>query len=40
MRYKMNINLPENVKYIIDRLEKEGHEAYIVGGCVVKVCKF
>ena len=30
----MNINLPENVKYIIDRLEKEGHEAYIVGGCV------
>ena len=30
----MNINLPENVKYIIDRLEKEGYEAYIVGGCV------
>lgn len=26
--------LPEAVKYIIDRLENFGHEAYAVGGCV------
>ena len=30
----MNIILPEKVKYIIDRLEESGHEAFIVGGCV------
>ena len=30
----MNITIPENVKYIIRTLEKHGHEAYAVGGCV------
>ena len=30
----MNISLPEDVKYIIDSLEKRGFEAYAVGGCV------
>lgn len=30
----MHIELPENVKYIIDTLEKAGYEAYAVGGCV------
>ena len=30
----MHIKLPEKVKYIISRLEKNGHEAYAVGGCV------
>ncbi len=30
----MKINLPEDVKYIIDKLHKAGHEAYAVGGCV------
>jgi len=30
----MKINLPENVSYIIDRLEAAGYEAYAVGGCV------
>lgn len=29
-----NENIPDNVKYIISTLEKEGFEAYIVGGCV------
>ncbi len=28
------INLPENVKYILDNLKNAGFEAYIVGGCV------
>ncbi len=28
------ITLPENVKHIIDKLEKAGYEAYAVGGCV------
>lgn len=30
----MRIEIPENVKLIIDLLEKYGKEAYIVGGCV------
>jgi len=30
----MHIKLPAKVKYIISRLEKNGHEAYAVGGCV------
>lgn len=28
------INMPEDVKYIINTLEKNGYEAYAVGGCV------
>lgn len=28
------INLPENVKYIIDKIYANGYEAYAVGGCV------
>ena len=27
-------NLPEDVKYILDTLHKNGYEGYIVGGCV------
>ena len=30
----MVIKLPENVKLILDLLDKSGYEAYIVGGCV------
>ncbi len=30
----MQINLPGNVKQIIEKLNKEGYEAYAVGGCV------
>lgn len=30
----MEIRLPEDVKYILESLEKEGYEAYAVGGCV------
>ena len=30
----MDIYIPENVKKILDTLEKGGYEAYIVGGCV------
>lgn len=30
----MTIQLPEKVQYIIEELEKEGYEAYAVGGCV------
>lgn len=30
----MDIYIPENVKKILDTLEKSGYEAYIVGGCV------
>jgi len=30
----MNIKLPDEVQYIIDTLRRNGHEAYIVGGCV------
>lgn len=30
----INITLPDKVKYIIDRLENAGYEAYAVGGCV------
>lgn len=35
MREKnMVINLPEKVKYIIDRISEAGYEAYAVGGCI------
>jgi len=30
----LTLNLPGEVKYIIDTLEKSGHRAYAVGGCV------
>lgn len=30
----MKINLPQNVKYIIDKIYENDFEAYIVGGCV------
>ncbi|ROR23639.1 tRNA nucleotidyltransferase (CCA-adding enzyme) [Mobilisporobacter senegalensis] len=30
----MKIEVPSNVEYIIDKLIENGHEAYIVGGCV------
>lgn len=30
----MRIRLPEHVQQIIQRLEKEGYEAYAVGGCI------
>ena len=30
----MRIELPEKVEYIIGILQKAGHEAYAVGGCV------
>lgn len=30
----MHIDLPENVKFIINTLESKGYEAYAVGGCV------
>jgi len=30
----VNINIPEEARYIIGTLAEHGHEAYIVGGCV------
>lgn len=30
----MNIQLPEDVRYIIHTLQDAGHEAFVVGGCV------
>lgn len=30
----IKINIPSNVNYIIEKLNKNGYEAYIVGGCV------
>lgn len=30
----LEIKLPENVKKIIDTIQKNGHEAYAVGGCI------
>ena len=30
----MNIFIPSEVNTILDRLERAGHQAYIVGGCV------
>lgn len=30
----MKINIPKNVKFILDLLNKNGYEGYIVGGCV------
>lgn len=30
----MDINIPENVKKVMNRLEEKGFEAFIVGGCV------
>src|SRR5690606_35404413 len=30
----MKINIPNNVQTILDTLEANGYEAYIVGGCV------
>ncbi len=34
MRNTTIINLPENVKYIIDTIMEAGYEAYAVGGCI------
>ncbi len=34
MERNMVINLPEKVKYIIDRITAAGYEAYAVGGCI------
>ena len=34
MRSIWGINLPANVHYLIEILEEDGYEAYIVGGCV------
>lgn len=34
MGNKMEMKLPEQVSYIIHRLEEHGYEAYAVGGCV------
>lgn len=31
---RFNIEIPVPVNYIIQELEKCGHEAYMVGGCV------
>lgn len=30
----MKLSIPKNVNYIINELEKNGYEAYMVGGCV------
>lgn len=30
----MKINIPENVNFILDRLNGSGYEAFVVGGCV------
>ena len=30
----MRIQVPEDVKYIIEKLNNAGYEAYAVGGCV------
>ena len=30
----MNINLPENVSFILNKFKENGYSAYIVGGCV------
>jgi tRNA nucleotidyltransferase (CCA-adding enzyme) len=30
----LKINIPEDVRYIINELEKNGYEAFVVGGCV------
>lgn len=34
----MRIEIPENARYIIDTLEENGFEAYVVGGCVRDAC--
>lgn len=30
----LNISVPENVRHILDVLRENGHQAYIVGGCI------
>ena len=30
----MNIELPEDVRSILSKLERESYDAYVVGGCV------
>ena len=34
MRSVWGINIPSDVRYLIDILEEDGYEAYVVGGCV------
>ena len=34
MMDKIKINIPDDVKYILNTINKEGFDAYIVGGCV------
>lgn len=32
--YKSNIEIPENIKFVMEKLKEAGYEAYVVGGCV------
>ena len=30
----IGVNIPKNIRYIIEQLNNAGYEAYVVGGCV------
>ena len=34
MKYNIYISLPQNAKYILDTLHKNGYQAFLTGGCV------
>ena len=34
MKYNLNISVPQKVQYILDTLQGNRHQAYIVGGCI------
>ncbi|HYF84489.1 MAG TPA: CCA tRNA nucleotidyltransferase [Clostridia bacterium] len=34
MKYNMNILIPQKVQFILDTLQKQKHQAFVVGGCV------
>jgi tRNA nucleotidyltransferase (CCA-adding enzyme) len=34
MKYDLNISIPQNVQYILDILQTNKHQSYIVGGCI------
>lgn len=34
MKYNINISIPQNVRHILDTLQKHKYQAFIVGGCI------
>ena len=36
---KLNIAIPQDAVWILNKLNEGGHEAYIVGACIMKIMR-